>query len=102
MPLRLFLSIRRRLVSARPHTNAAGFFITCAPAEWSDGRHVVFGHVAAGMEVRGTHSTIHSLPLSAHSDSFIARQVLAAIEAVGSEGGQTSALVTIEGCGQLR
>ena len=57
-------------------TNASGFFITCAQTEWNDGKHVVFGRVVSGMEV------------------------VRAIEAVGSESGEPTALVQITDCGQ--
>lgn len=32
-------------------TNGCQFFITCAPARWLDGQHVVFGRVIYGMDV---------------------------------------------------
>ncbi|KAG8840727.1 hypothetical protein FRC20_005445 [Serendipita sp. 405] len=34
-----------------PHTNSSQFFITLAPAEHLNGKHVVFGKVVRGMEV---------------------------------------------------
>ncbi|KZT00357.1 Der f Mal f 6 allergen [Laetiporus sulphureus 93-53] len=34
-----------------PNTNSSHFFITTAPAPWCDGRNVVFGEVASGMDV---------------------------------------------------
>eukprot|EP00405_Crypthecodinium_cohnii_P017006 CAMPEP_0206446534 /NCGR_PEP_ID=MMETSP0324_2-20121206/16192_1 /ASSEMBLY_ACC=CAM_ASM_000836 /TAXON_ID=2866 /ORGANISM="Crypthecodinium cohnii, Strain Seligo" /LENGTH=384 /DNA_ID=CAMNT_0053915021 /DNA_START=121 /DNA_END=1275 /DNA_ORIENTATION=+ len=60
-----------------PNTQGSQFFITVAPTQWLDGKHVVFGRVTRGMEI------VH------------------AMEAVGSRGGTPSTSVTIEDCGQL-
>ena len=65
------------MANAGPGTNGSQFFITTAVTSWLDGKHVVFGKVVEGMNV------------------------VTAMEAVGSRGGQTSADVAIADCGQL-
>ena len=60
-----------------PNTNGSQFFITTVVTPWLDGRHVVFGKVAEGMDV------------------------LMDIEACGTQSGNPTKLVKISDCGQL-
>jgi cyclophilin family peptidyl-prolyl cis-trans isomerase len=66
------------MANAGPNTNGSQFFITLQKTAWLDGKHVVFGNIS--------------------QDSLA---VVKAIEAVGSESGQTSKPVRVENCGQL-
>lgn len=65
------------MANAGPGTNGSQFFLCTAETSWLDGKHVVFGKVAEGMEV------------------------VKAIEKVGSQSGKTSKPVVIKDCGQL-
>ncbi len=65
------------MANAGRNTNNSGFFITTVKASWLDGKHVAFGAVSSGMDV------------------------VKQIEAVGTEQGRPSKIVTIVDCGQL-
>mmetsp|Transcript_10416 Transcript_10416/g.14710 ORF Transcript_10416/g.14710 Transcript_10416/m.14710 type:complete len:268 (-) Transcript_10416:173-976(-) len=60
------------------NTNGSQFFLTTGKAAWLNGKHVVFGKVIEGTDV------------------------VDAIEAVGSSSGETSKVVTIQDCGELK
>merc|ERR1739844_538426 len=65
------------MANAGPNTNGSQFFICTVETAWLDGKHVVFGKVAEGMDV------------------------IKKCEAVGSQSGKTSKPVVIADCGQL-
>eukprot|EP00009_Paramoeba_aestuarina_P000336 CAMPEP_0201514956 /NCGR_PEP_ID=MMETSP0161_2-20130828/6654_1 /ASSEMBLY_ACC=CAM_ASM_000251 /TAXON_ID=180227 /ORGANISM="Neoparamoeba aestuarina, Strain SoJaBio B1-5/56/2" /LENGTH=177 /DNA_ID=CAMNT_0047911651 /DNA_START=79 /DNA_END=609 /DNA_ORIENTATION=+ len=52
------------MANTGPNSNGCQFFITCAPAQWLDGKHVVFGRVIEGLRV--VH-LIENVPVDAKS-----------------------------------
>merc|ERR1712156_120265 len=65
------------MANAGPNTNGSQFFLTTVQTAWLDGKHVVFGRVADGMDV------------------------VKKIESYGSQSGKTSKKIIIADCGQL-
>ena len=65
------------MANAGPDTNGSQFFLTTVKTAWLDGKHVVFGKVTEGMDV------------------------VRAIEALGSQSGQTRQKIVVADCGEL-
>lgn len=62
------------MANAGKNTNGSQFFLTVADTHWLDGKHTVFGKVSAG------------------------RDIVKAVEAVGSSSGRPSKEVKISQC----
>ncbi|CAK9057297.1 Peptidyl-prolyl cis-trans isomerase (PPIase) (Cyclophilin) (CPH) (Cyclosporin A-binding protein) (PPI-II) (Rotamase) [Durusdinium trenchii] len=65
------------MANAGPNTNGSQFFITVAPTDWLNGKHVVFGEVLEGYDV------------------------VEKMESMGSQSGRTRAQVVIDDSGEL-
>jgi len=65
------------MANAGPGTNGSQFFLCTAKTAWLDGKHVVFGKVIKGMDV------------------------VKKVEAVGSQGGETSKKVSVKASGMM-
>lgn len=65
------------MANSGPGTNGSQFFLCTEKTAWLDGKHVVFGKVTEGMDV------------------------VRAIEAVGSQEGETSETVVVADSGEL-
>ncbi|XP_002129564.2 peptidyl-prolyl cis-trans isomerase-like [Ciona intestinalis] len=65
------------MANSGPNTNGSQFFITTVITKWLDGKHVVFGEVAEGMDL------------------------LRKMESFGSNSGKPKKTIVISDCGQL-
>ncbi|CAE7537801.1 cypB [Symbiodinium necroappetens] len=65
------------MANAGPNTNGSQFFITTAPTDWLNGKHVVFGEVLEGYDI------------------------IQQMESVGSQSGRTRTQVAISDAGEL-
>ncbi|XP_954481.1 cyclophilin 1, putative [Theileria annulata] len=65
------------MANAGPNTNGSQFFVTTVVTQWLDGKHVVFGEVVEG------------------------KDVVKAVEAVGTQSGKPTKTVVVEDCGEL-
>lgn len=61
------------MANSGPNTNGCQFFITCGPADWLDGKHVVFGQVLEGMKVV---RMLENVSVGGNSKPVIACQII--------------------------
>lgn len=66
------------MANSGPNKNGSKFFITFAPCDWLDGKHVVFGTIIKGNDL------------------------LDILESIGSKDGKPQTNVAILDCGELK